>query len=182
MSEPTVVDARLDKLERDNRRLKLTVGALLVALAVTAVMSQRIPDVIQARAFEVIDETGNFRASISDEVMLLDENGQIRSSMHYWGFMHYDENGTDRVGISADGIGYADENGSAVMTGLGISYRDENENIRARMNHNGFFSYDENENRRAVVGENRTPRAAMTATGIRYADENGTVVWRTPER
>ena len=28
MSETTVVDARLDKLEQDNRRLKLTVGAM----------------------------------------------------------------------------------------------------------------------------------------------------------
>ena len=33
MSEATVVDARLDKLERDNRRLKLAVGALLLVLA-----------------------------------------------------------------------------------------------------------------------------------------------------
>jgi len=33
MSEATVVDARLDKLERDNRRLKLALGALLLALA-----------------------------------------------------------------------------------------------------------------------------------------------------
>jgi hypothetical protein len=28
MSETIVVDARLDKLEQDNRRLKLTVGAM----------------------------------------------------------------------------------------------------------------------------------------------------------
>ena len=33
MSEATVVDARLDKLEQDNRRLKLTVGALLLVMA-----------------------------------------------------------------------------------------------------------------------------------------------------
>ena len=30
MSETTVVDARLDKLEQDNRRLKLATGALLL--------------------------------------------------------------------------------------------------------------------------------------------------------
>ena len=28
MNKATVVDARLDKLEQDNRRLKLTVGAM----------------------------------------------------------------------------------------------------------------------------------------------------------
>jgi hypothetical protein len=33
MSETPVVDARLDKLEQDNRRLKLTVGAVLMVLA-----------------------------------------------------------------------------------------------------------------------------------------------------
>ena len=55
MSETTVVDARLDKLEQDNGRLKLTVGALLLALAavplIGAVMPQEIPEMIQARAF-----------------------------------------------------------------------------------------------------------------------------------
>jgi hypothetical protein len=55
MSKTTVVDARLDKLEQDNRRLKLTLGALLLALAavplIGAVMPQEIPEIIQARAF-----------------------------------------------------------------------------------------------------------------------------------
>jgi hypothetical protein len=32
MSEPTVVDARLDKLEEDNRRLKLTAGSVREAV------------------------------------------------------------------------------------------------------------------------------------------------------
>jgi len=55
MSKTTVVDARLDKLKQDNRRLKLTLGALLLALAavplIGAVMPQEIPEMIQARAF-----------------------------------------------------------------------------------------------------------------------------------
>ena len=62
MSETTVVDARLDKLEQDNRRLKLTVGALLLALAavplVGAVMPERVQDAVFARAFYVEDENG----------------------------------------------------------------------------------------------------------------------------
>ena len=32
MSEATVLESRVSKLEQDNRRLKLTVGALLLAL------------------------------------------------------------------------------------------------------------------------------------------------------
>ena len=62
MSEATVVDARLDKLERDNWRLKLTVSALLLALAavplIGAVMPEQIPEVIRARAFHAIDGNG----------------------------------------------------------------------------------------------------------------------------
>ena len=68
MSETTVVDARLDKLEQDNRRLKLTVGALLLVLAavplIGAVMPQQVQGVIRAREFRVIDENGTRRASM----------------------------------------------------------------------------------------------------------------------
>ena len=73
MSETTVVDARLDKLEQDNRRLKLTVGALLLALAavplIGAVMPQQIPDVIQAQQFEVIYRDGTRRNVMADDVI-----------------------------------------------------------------------------------------------------------------
>ena len=51
MSETTLLESRLSKVERDNRRLKLTVGALLLVLAavplIGAVMPEQIPEVIQ---------------------------------------------------------------------------------------------------------------------------------------
>ena len=82
MSETTVVDARLDKLEQDNRRLKLTVGALLLPLAavplIGAVMPEQIPERIQARGFDVIGE-----------------NGTTRAVMDVAGFGYWDENGPD---------------------------------------------------------------------------------------
>jgi len=82
MNETTVVDARLDKLEQDNRRLKLTVGALLLALAavplIGAVMPEQIPERIQARGFDVIGE-----------------NGTTRAVMDVAGFGYWDENGPD---------------------------------------------------------------------------------------
>ena len=82
MSEATVVDARLDKLEQDNRRLKLTVGALLLVVAgaacAGAMMPEQIPEVIQARAFEVIDENRVTRAQLyADGFFLSDENGNV---------------------------------------------------------------------------------------------------------
>ena len=103
MSEPTVVDARLDKIERDNRRLKLTVGALLLALAavplIGAVMPQEIPELIQAREFQVIGEFGNERAGMSAS-----------------GIAYNDEKGTIRAGMSDGGIGYIDENNNLVWS------------------------------------------------------------------
>jgi len=98
MSETTVVDARLDKLEQDNRRLKLTVGALLLVMAavplVGAVMPEQIPEVIQARRFEVIDGNGTLRALVSDKtIAYLDENHVTRAQLYADGFFLSDENG-----------------------------------------------------------------------------------------
>ena len=53
MSEATLLESRVDKLEQDNRRLKLTLGALLLVMAavplIGAVMPQEIPELIEAR-------------------------------------------------------------------------------------------------------------------------------------
>ena len=125
MSETTLLESRVDKIERDNRRLKLTVGALLLALAavplIGAVMPEQIPEFIVARAFYVEDE-----------------NGLTRLSMR-----------------SGGGISYYGENGSrAEMNTNGISYFDENRNIRASMNDFGFVSWDENNIPRAMMDDN----------------------------
>ena len=98
MSEATVVDARLDKLEQDNRRLKLTVGALLLVMAavplVGAVMPEQIPEVIQARRFEVIDENGTLRTLMDGKtIAYLDENRVTRAQLYADGFFFSDESG-----------------------------------------------------------------------------------------
>ena len=124
MTEATVFESRVSKLEQDNRRLKLALGALLLVLAavplVGAVIPEQIPHVITARQFRVIDATDIVRASISNS-----------------GITYYDRNGTRRSSV-ADAINYWDEN--------------------------------------------NTVRILMGDPGIIYADENGNVVWRTPER
>ena len=118
MSEATLLESRVSKVEQDNRRLKLTVGALLLVLAavplVGAVMPEQIQDTVQARAFVVHDE-----------------NGTMRAMMHPTGIRYYDENGNYRVGISDPGIFYLDENGNtrAQITTGGIFYLDENGNL-----------------------------------------------------
>jgi hypothetical protein len=161
MSETTLLESRVDKIERDNRRLKLTVGALLLVLAavplIGAVMPEQIQQVIQARAFHVVDQNGTQRA-VMDEyaIVILDENDNVRA------------------GMSEDGISYVDETGSehAAMDDNGFYAYDEGGNFRAFMNASGIFYTDENE----------TLRLGMNVDGIRYFDENGIEVWRTPER
>ena len=115
MSETTVVDARLDKLEQDNRRLKLATGALLLVLAaaplIGAMMPEQRPQMVRASTFRTIDGNGKNRAYIGTD-----------------GIAFADENGNNRASISADGISYYDENGT----------------IRAWMNDTGFVSFDEN--------------------------------------
>ena len=101
MSEATLLESRVDKLEQDNRRLKLTVGALLLALAavplVGAVMPQEIPGLIQAQRFEVIDE-----------------NDRKRVQLDAVGVFYIDANGKGRAQLNSEGIFYSDENDNVV--------------------------------------------------------------------
>ena len=161
MSEPTVtrVDARLDKLEQDNRRLKLTLGALLLALAavplIGAVMPEQIPEVINARMFRVIDY-----------------DGTVRAGMQILGISAHDEHGNIRAYI--DSLS-------------GISYRDENGETRASMYDGGIRYYDENNNLRAQLGRVwlDTPSTGATTTYpaqvVLYDDDNN-VIWQAVGR
>ncbi len=183
MSEATLLESRLSKVEQDNRRLKLTLGALLLALAavplVGAVMPQEIEiqDAVYARAFYVLEEN---RTVPVPEVMIggnakgiiyTDENGVPRASMRAGGIGYVDENGVPRASMNTAAIRYYDWNGTerASMNDIGIAYLDENETLRALMGYDGFTYWD----------ENGTIRARMTANGIAYWDENGNTVWST---
>ena len=80
MSEATLRESRLSKVEQDNRRLKLTVGALLLVLAavplIGAVMPEQVQDTVRARQFRVIDRNGINRVFMSDGgISYYDENG-----------------------------------------------------------------------------------------------------------
>ena len=106
MSETTLLESRVDKVERDNRRLKLALGALLLALAavplIGAVMPEQIQDVVQARKFEVIGE-----------------NGTRRAGLNATGIGFADESNNSRAGMNADGIAYFDESGNVVWCAPG---------------------------------------------------------------
>ncbi len=98
MSEATLLESRLSKVEQDNRRLKLALGALLLVLAavplIGAVMPEQVQDVVQARKFEVIDENGTRRAGLNATgIGFTDESNNIRAVMNADGIAYFDESG-----------------------------------------------------------------------------------------
>jgi hypothetical protein len=124
MSETTLLESRVSKIEQDNRRLKLSLGALLLALAaiplIGAVMPEQIPELIQARQFEMIHRDGTVRARMSvDGIGYADENGTPRVLMSDLGFSYWDENENLRLTMDADGFWYWDENGNVVWRSPG---------------------------------------------------------------
>jgi hypothetical protein len=61
--------ARLERLERDNRRLKrAAIIPVLIAAALGAIFAARpTPDVIKAHAFQVVDSAGIVRATMTED-------------------------------------------------------------------------------------------------------------------
>ncbi len=161
-------DARVEKLERDVRRLKLSAGAVvgaLLAVTLLGAMPQEIPQVIQARAFAVIDE-----------------GGAERASMNAGGITYYDEHVKPLPQQLVENLEtMTGEELRAVLTEI---YRSD---LRVSITHDGIRYYDENGQTRAELGavELVTP---STGAETRYRaavvlyDEDGDVIWRAPHR
>jgi len=152
MQDLSAVVARVEKLERQNRRLKIAGGVILLGI-VAACASETVtppareaPDVIEARTFAVIDENGTTRAGITSVgIGYHDEMGNLRALISPGGIAYIDENGTTRARIEASGSSYFDESGEirARIVAGGISYFDEMGEIRARIVDDSFTYFDE---------------------------------------
>ena len=121
MNKIGLMESRLGKLERDNRRLKMAFGVMSLLFATVVfigmAMPQQIPDVISAHEFHVVDADGAPRARmLIDRTSYFDEDGMLRAT-----------NGTLRLRMNSGGIVVADDNGT----------------FRTRMNASGFVSYGE---------------------------------------
>ena len=161
MSEATAFESRLNNLEQDNRRLKLALGSLLLVLAVASCAGAMIPeqtqDIVQAREFRMIDANGTVLIAINDE-----------------GFSYFDEIGRVSTGFShGEILASMSTEPSDVIDARMFRVIDENGVVRAGIT--AELGFD-------VRDEDGTIRTMMTVHGFTYADENGDVVWRTPER
>lgn len=166
---------RLERLESENRRMKragfFVIAAALAVALVGAAKPEKIPEVVDARMFRVIDD-----------------NGQVRAGMAAKAISYYDENGQGRAYLSANAIGYTDANGKerAAMDANGVWYYDQTGRTRATMNAAGFAYADEKGTTRANLGAFETidPTSGEKTrypTGVALFDEAGNKVWRAPE-
>ncbi len=191
MSEPILntLTQRLDRLERENRRLKIAGAVLLLALAAVGVMGQvlpkAVPKVVEAERFVLRDTRGRTRATLDAEgsgtlaLSLYDQNGKIRASLAVEAdgtprLDLVDQNGKQRVALNvvkdASALVLADQNGKGrisltVLPGgrPDLALSDQNGKTRLVLDVGtsgpSVVLYDENEKERAVLGH-----AALEAT------------------
>ena len=125
----SAVAGRLEKLERQNRRLKYAGAAALLLVSAVLLMGQAapVPETIEARTFIVLDAHGTPRAILTAAesgggLSLHDPDGNVRalliSSEEGTVLTLFDADGTERVMLEAT------EGGS------GLYLRDANENLR----------------------------------------------------
>jgi len=161
MSEPILntLTHRLDRLERDNRRLKLGGAFLVLALVSVGAMGQvlpkAVPKVVEAERFVLRDTKGKILAALGTRssgtvLFLYDQNGKARAGLSLLadgspGLVLADQNGKERATliVLADGspsLSLADQNGktraglSLLADGLplpSLVLADQNEKSRA---------------------------------------------------
>jgi hypothetical protein len=146
---------RLEKVERQNRRLRGAGIAVLVLAVAGLLMGQAMPRarIVEAEGFVLKDAAGKVWAKLD-----VFKDGP--------GLGLYDENGKPRAMLSAfkagPGLSLFDENGKTRTTldvfkaGPGLALRDENDKLRAGL----------------VVGKD--------GPGLALYDEAGKTVWKRP--
>lgn len=174
---------RLEKLERQNRRLGI--GALLVLLFVGSlvVIGARPANVLQADRFVLVDQSGRALATLGPDTNGLPglsikdtSTGKERVWLGLWGrgkevgLGLYDQNQKERsrLGILADGT-------------TRLSINDDSGNLRAWLGQSGNGKesgvgfYDGNEKERAWMGV-----AGGTAPRVIFYDANHKESWSSP--
>ncbi len=196
MSEPTLPDLthRLDRLERENRWLKRGGLVALVVLAGAFMMGQaapeKIPLVLKAHSFQVVDQAGKLRARLgvgadgAPRLLLYDKAGKLR------GMLGVRPNGASHLFFSGpDGKLRA---GLVVIDGVPrLDLHDETGEIRARLSLRADGSpslllFDNGGNIRAALGHveveaRRTGTVEQRdASSVVLFDTGGKVIWKAP--
>ncbi len=137
MSEAELI-GRLEKLGRDNRRLKRFVFFVLVVTTALATIyaMQPVPQKMKAHEFDMVDSSGKVTAVIknrtieAEQFILRDSQGRARIIIGTPKFSGVavdlgandpaiwisDEKGMDRAILTADGLRFADRRGRSTAT------------------------------------------------------------------
>ncbi len=178
------LEKELARAKRRSRRLLAAVGLVAGAVALVWVVvgagcntqGGKVPTVIRAGRFQLVDENGSDRAVLTVDkdgpsLTLLDENGNDRALLYMFredepGLLLLDENGKTRARLHVDkdvpGLDLLDENGQP-CAGL---YVDEDVPALALA--------DENGNDRAVLTVDKD------GPSLTLLDENGEAIWQAP--
>ncbi len=109
----TELARRLEKLERDNRRLKkLGAAAFVLAAALGAIAATRpVPDVITSHKFVLVDQQGRARVTISTPAYAGAAIAMNADDPAIW---LSDNKGNDRAILTTDSLRFADAKGKSL--------------------------------------------------------------------
>jgi hypothetical protein len=153
--EVAAVLARLEKVERQNRRLRGAGIAVFVLAAAGLLMGQAMPKarIVEAEGFQLKDGQGKVRAEL-----VVDKDGP-RMALR-------DENGKTRVGLFVDKEGQV------------LAMTDENGELRAELSVSkdgqGLYLSDETGKPRATLN------VSKVGPVLALYDENGKRIWSQP--
>ena len=185
------IAGRVQRLERDNRRLKLGAGALVAVLValplVAAVLPAQVPEVIEARAFRVLDEQGTIRAGLAARGLgFYDEQGTVRAAVaagqsglpsttsrgrYARPFLKTDWASTTSRGryarpfLKTDWASTTSRGRYATALEDGLGFYDEQGTARVTLRADGLLR---------VRDDQGTPRAVFDAGSLFFNDEQGT--------
>ena len=188
------IAGRVQRLERDNRRLRLAAGclvALVVAVPlVGAVLPVQVPEVIEARSFRVLDEQGKVRVALraadgwTDGLAFYDEQrkGKLSAFLGSDLLAFYDEQGLS-AHLSADILGFLGEQGTDVGLSAagGLFFIDEQGTVRVDLDADGLGFFDEQGAVRLKLGRvtvvvKRTEAETTYPAALVLFDEAGDVI------
>ncbi|MCH7666333.1 MAG: hypothetical protein IH936_10455 [Acidobacteria bacterium] len=166
---------RLERLERENRRMKraglAVIGLALAVALIGAATPDEIPEVIEARSFRAVGWTDDgVRTEISGHgIEIFDFEGDLRTDMDEGSFFVYDLDGKSGMGMFS----------SAIELNV-------NGKTRAEMDAKGFFYSDEKGQTRALLGvvetvAKKTGEESRFTAGVALFDDDGDVIWMAPQ-
>ncbi len=213
-SEAEEIRERLALVERSMRRYRTALAAMgLIAVAALAgpslVGAAKVPAVIQAKAFQMVDDSGRVRAMLATvhnntRLDLFDEAGKARvvldTAGNTTGLHLYDEAGKGGASLetaSNTAVLYLFDEASKRRVRLetaggttGLYLNDDAQKLRVRLNTTGhitgLYLFDKARKERVILGNIDLQSTATgsaehrSASSLVLFDEHGRVLWQAP--